>query len=631
VSAPAVHTEQRVVSAGRTLAVHRHRLALAGVLGIAGALDFLRIDRNGHANTYYAGAVRSMLSSWHLFLWTSFDRGGLVSVDKPPLALWVEALSAKLFGYSGPAILLPEGLAGIGAVWVLYLLVARPFGRVAGLCAALALAVTPVSVAIDRDNNPDALFVFLLVCAAWAGARAVERSRLRWLLASAAFVGLAFETKLLVAAFVVPGLALAYLLCARLRLATRIAHLLAAGAVLLAVSGAWIAAVELTPASDRPWLGSTSDNSALSLLFGYNGFGRVDGQTGGTSSNGASGGTFSGTPGPFRLLNDALGDQIAWLLPLAIVGGCAAAIWAWRRQRSQVGPLLVVGGWFITAATILSISAGIVHTYYVSALAPAVAGLAGIGVVALYRDARRAGPWVGLPLLAVVFTAWLQVALLDRSDYRPWLAQIVVAAAVVACLSLVALAVFPDWRRRGAVAVVALGVAFGGFLAAPAAWSQSTLLTAVDGVFPGAGPNFLDNGFGGRFANAFGGGSGDLTTALSYVERHRAGRRFALIVQSEEGAADSVVAGERVAAMGGFTGRETVLAPAYLARLVAAGEARYFLLGGNMGGGFGGGAGTSNATVSKVESVCAAVASSAWGGGSGTLYDCAGKAALLRE
>ncbi len=628
-SAGAIEVERRSGTVPRALADHWHRFALAGILVLAATLDLVRIDRNGFANTYYAGAVRSMLSSWHLFLWTSFDRGGLVSVDKPPLALWVEAASAKLFGFSGPAILVPEALAGVGAVWVLYLLVARHFGRVAGLAAALALAVTPVSVAIDRDNNPDALFVFLLVCAAWAGARAVEQSRLRFLLTSAAFVGLAFETKMLVAAFVVPGLALAYLLFARLRLATRLLHLLAAGGVLLVVGGAWIAAVELTPAADRPWLGSTSDNSALSLLFGYNGFGRVDGQTGGTSSNGI-GGVFSGTPGLFRLLNDALGDQIAWLLPLAVVGGCSAAIWAWRRRRSQLGPLLIVGGWFVTAAGILSISAGIVHTYYVSALAPAACALAGIGAVSLFRDARRAGPWVGPPLLAVVFTAWLQITLLDRSGYRPWLVQIVVAAAVLACTGLVALAVFPEWRRRGAVAAAALAVAFAGFLAAPAAWAQSTLLTPVSGVFPGAGPNFESRGAG--FANALGGGgAGDIDAALAYAEAHRAGTRFALVVSSEEEAADSVVAGKRVAAMGGFTGRETVLAPSYLAQLLASGEARYFLLGGSGGsGGPGFGFGTANATVSKVESVCTAVDSSAWGGGTGaTLYDCAGKAAAL--
>ena len=152
-----------------------------------------------------------MLQSWHNFFFVSFDPGGLVSVDKPPLALWLEAASAKLFGYSGWAILLPEALAGIAAVWLLYLLVARCIGRVAGLVAALALAVSPVSVAVNRDNNPDALLALLLVAAAYVGARAIESGRLRTLLLAAVLVGLAFNTKMLAAMVVVPGLALAYL------------------------------------------------------------------------------------------------------------------------------------------------------------------------------------------------------------------------------------------------------------------------------------------------------------------------------------------------------------------------------------------------------------------------------------
>ena len=618
---------QRTVAdspAVRRLALHWHRLALAGVLGVAAALDFVRLDRNGWANTYYAAAVHSMLSSWHNFFFASFDPGGLVSVDKPPVAMWVEATSAKIFGFSSVAILAPEAIAGIASVWLLYLLVARHFGRVAGLLAALALAVSPVSVAVARDNNPDALFVLLLVAAAWAGARAVESGRLRWLLGSSVLVALAFDTKMLVAAIVVPGVALAYLLFAPQRLRARLVHLAAAGMVLAVLAGAWLAVIDLTPASDRPYVGSTSDNSALSLAFGYNGLGRVTGQTGGTSFSGNLGGAFSGTPGVFRLLNDALGDQGGWLLPLALVGGISAVVWALRRRRPQLGPLLVVGGWFAAAAFVFSYSSGIVHTYYVSALAPATSALVGIGVVSLARDARRAGPWAAIPLLAIVFTAWLQVAILHRSDYRSWLVGVVVASAVVAGAALVALAVLPEWRLRGRVAVASLAVASLGFLAAPAAWSESTLDVAVNGVFPGAGPSYLSSG--GGLGGGFGAtGADDVDTALAYVESHGAASRFPLVVSSEEEAASYVVDGKPVAAMGGFTGRETVMTSSFLASLVRSGEVRYFLLGGQSGFGPGGGA---NAGETTIESACTAVSSSAWGGGTtgATLYDCAGKA-----
>ena len=626
----------RPVAGERTVALRRHA-PLAAILVLAAVLDCWKLAQNGYANAYYAGAVRSMTTSWHNFLFASFDQGGLVSVDKPPLALWVEAASAKVLGFSGVTILLPEAIAGVLAVWLLYLLVARHFGRVAGLVAALALAVSPVSVAINRDNNPDALFALLLVASVWAGARAVESGRLRWLLGSALLVGLAFNTKMLAAGIVVPGLALGYLLCARRPWGVRLGHLLGAGVVLALVSSAWIAIVELTPAGSRPYVGSTDDNSALSLALGYNGLGRVLGQSGGTSFGGGGGGlggAFSGTPGFFRLINDALGDQGGWLLPLAIVGGASAAIYAWRRRREQLGPLVMIGGWFAAGAVVFSYSSGIVHTYYLSALAPATSALVGIGAVSLARDARRGGLWAIAPLLALLFTAWLELALLDRSGYDAWLKTVVLFAALVAGAAVVALAVGPDWpaATRRLIATGAVAVAVAGLLAPPAAWSATTLQGAVNGVFPGAGPNFISGLVagqgGGVFGRAggppgggggFGGGtSSSIQSALTYAQSHGAASRFPLIVTSEQEAAPYVIAGERVASMGGFTGRETVLTNAFLAKLVGSGEARYFLLGAT---GFGGGpGGGSNTAIQTIQSTCTQVSSVSG------LYDCAGQA-----
>jgi len=680
VSAVTEAAPPRAAAGARRLSASWHLVALTGVLTLAAFLDFFRLSRNGYANTYYAGAVRSMLRSWHNFFFVSFDPGGLVSVDKPPLSLWAEAASAKLFGYSGVSILLPEALAGVLSVWVLYLLVARYFGRVAGLVAALALAVSPVSVAINRDNNPDALFVLLLVLTVYVGARAVESGRLRTVLLAALLFGLAFNAKMLAAGIVVPGLVLGYAAFAPRSWRVRGGHLAAAGVVAIVVSFSWIAAVDLTPASARPYVGSTTNNSALSLALDYNGLGRVTGQTGGTSFGGrGGGGAFSGTPGFFRLLNSALGDQGGWLLPLAILGGISLVVAAIRlRRRRDLGALTVIGGWFVSAAVVFSYSSGIVHTYYLSALAPAACALVGAGVVSLARDARRGGAWLALPAAAIVLGGWLEVALLRRTGYLPWL-QTVVIVATVAALAALAASVLVR-ARRGELAVAAVAIATAGLLAAPAAWSATTLKSAVNGVFPGAGPDFVTGltrtatggfgaqpqgagpqggggglgappqraggfgappqgagGFGGsprgaRPGNGGGNGVGtqssaDVSGALAYVESHGAAKRFGLIVSSEQEAAPYVIAGKPVAAMGGFTGRETVLTHAFLSSLIRSGEARYFLLGGSSGAGPGG---SSNAAASTIESICKAVPSSAWAGSSGssgaTLYDCAGKA-----
>ena len=403
-------------------------------------------------------------------------------------------------------------------------------------------------------------------------------------------------------------------------------------------------------------------------------------------------------PACFRLLNDVLGDQGAWFLVLAIVGGLSALLAAVRlRHRAQLAALAALGGWFIAAAVIFSLSSGIIHTYYLSAMAPATAALVGIGAVSLVDDARSRRR-AALPIVALVGSAWLALDLLRRSDYLPWLQALVVGGAIVGVAGVLAAAAWPDDRPRSRLASIAIVAAVATLLAAPLAWSATTSHSAVNGVFPGAGPNFVSGlgvtgssgmgmfgggrgGFGPRGTNGWppgrrypsrrlrrrrtaggvsrprraasraasavsGGGacgapgafgsSADVDAALAYASANDPGSRWTLIVSNEQEAASYVIKGRRVASMGGFTGRETVLTPSYLSRLVSSGEARYFLLG-SSGGGFG--PGSSNAAATTVESVCKVVelrdarrtgtSASAVAATSSQLYDCAGKAAEL--
>lgn len=173
-----------------------HALALAAVLVLAAFLNFFRIGSLGYGNTYYAAAVKNMLTSWHNFFFVSFD-AGFISVDKPPLGLWVQAASAWLFGFHGWSLLLPQALAGVASVALLYHLVGRTFGMGAGLVAALALALTPIVVATSRNNTADMLLVFTVLAAAWVVVHSVETGRLRWLLLGAAIVGLGFNIKMM--------------------------------------------------------------------------------------------------------------------------------------------------------------------------------------------------------------------------------------------------------------------------------------------------------------------------------------------------------------------------------------------------------------------------------------------------
>jgi 4-amino-4-deoxy-L-arabinose transferase-like glycosyltransferase len=267
----------------RALAPRLPRPELALLLALAAVLDLWALSRNGWANQYYSAAVRSMSSSWHDFLFASLDRAGVMTVDKPPLALWVQALSVRAFGFHPLSVLVPQALMGVASVGLVYDLVRRRFGRIGGFLGGLALALTPMAVAVSRHNNPDALLVLCSVAAVWCAVRALEDGTARWLVLSGVCVGLGFETKMGVALTVVPGIAAAWLLLApagRGRLHA-IRQLLAGGSAMVLVGGAWPALVELVPASQRPWISGTGDNNVLSLILGYNGLGRVDGQTGG--------------------------------------------------------------------------------------------------------------------------------------------------------------------------------------------------------------------------------------------------------------------------------------------------------------------------------------------------------------
>ena len=518
------------------------RLPLVVVLLLAAFLNFYGLSREGYSNAYYAAAVKSMMQSWHNFFFNSFDPGGFVTIDKPPLGFWLQVASAKIFGFNGVSILLPQALAGVLSVALLYYLVSRIFGRAAGLIAALALAVTPISVVTNRNNTIDSTLVLVVLLGAWAITRAVETGKLRWLLLCAVFVGLGFNIKMLQAFLVLPAFGLMYFVGVRVSWRRRILHLFLAAAALLAVSLAWVTAVDLTPASQRPWVGSTTNNSELTLAIGYNGLQRLTGNrsvgttsdAGGPSGNtvrsggngapsGSGGGPGgvgeNGPTGPLRLLDTQLGSQIGWLLPLAVLGFLAAA-WQTRRRWPLDGrqaALVLWGRWLVTTGVFFSI-AGFYHTYYLVMVAPAIAALAGIGIATLWQMYRQPGSrtWPLLPL-SLLGVAGVQVHVLaDYPAWARWLTPLIVGTCVLAAVALL-LAHF--WRTRGAspgrrlpgmVALVAAALGTLVLLAAPTAWAANSVSSAVSGGILHAGPTAS----GSSSMGGFGGPSSGSSTAF---------------------------------------------------------------------------------------------------------------------
>ena len=433
-------------------------------------------------------------------------------MDKTPASLWVMELSGRIFGFSQWSMLAPQALEGVASVGLLYAAVRRWFGPLAGLVAGLVLALTPVAALMFRFNNPDALLVLLMTAAAYALVRAIENGRTRWLVLCGVLLGFAFLAKMLQAFLVVPGFAIAYLWAGAPRAwLRRLWQTAAMGAGIIVGAGWWILIAELTPAADRPYFGGSTNNNILQLAIGYNGLGRLDGnETGSIGGGGAQGSGFGGATGLLRLFHSEFGGQISWLLPAALI--CLAGMaWVSRRavrtDRIRAAALLW-GGWVIVTGLVFSYMSGIIHPYYMVALAPGIGALVGIGAGVLSGGVwggrppeavqqRRLG-WAGSSVAAatVLVTAVWSYILLDRTpDWLPWVRWVVLVAGVLSAIALLAgpwLARAVSFRR---LVLLPVGLAMVAGLAGPAAYTLDTVNTAHTGAIPSAGPAAV--GFGG--------------------------------------------------------------------------------------------------------------------------------------
>ncbi len=659
--------------------------ALASVLALATVLYVWNLTDNGYGNTFYAAAVRSMTQSWRNFFFASYDPGGFITVDKPPVFLWVGALSARVFGYSSWSILLPSAVAGIASVGLLWLIVRRYFGLMAATIAGLVLALTPISVAVNRLNLPEPFLMLALIGAAGATLRSLESRRWwAWTALAGFLAGVAFNIKMLDGWIPGPALPLALVVGVSAVSRTSIrrlgGQLAVLGAVTLVVSASWMVVVDAWPASQRPYIGGSTNNTVLDLALGYNGFGRVDGanQGGGgragpvfnagrqpqmptnqPSRNGnggafgafrGAGGIIGGIPSSLRMFDTANGGQIGWLLPFALGGGLVA-FWHWRRDPVRRAFAALFLGWVLLYGGVFSYAQGTYHSYYTSALAPGVAAAVGVGAVATARAVRRDRRWLLIAIGLVALTLWTQLHIEGRTpDFYGWVRPLTVVTAL-AGVAVVAVLAF---RRLPVVAGMALSLV--GLLLLPAAWSVSAAVNpSLNTTLPQAGPQ--QGASGGTFGSqAFDSGAAQLA---AWLQAHRdPSATWQLAVTSSQNASRLIAQyNVSVMAMGGFMGTDNAISIASFSDLVRSDAVRYVLTSGSgefAGRSFGaappnqrdgrsanGGAGAlpngffgattgPNAVVAAVQDVCTAV-SNAPSGYQGVLYDCAGKGDALRQ
>ncbi|MFJ9559167.1 ArnT family glycosyltransferase [Streptomyces fuscichromogenes] len=444
-------------------------------------------------NTFYDAAVYSGTKSWKAFFFGALDSGSFITVDKPPFALWVMGLSARAFGYGTWQLTLPMVAVGVGSVGLLYRLVKRDFGVVAGTIAALVLTLTPITVAINRDTNPDPVLVFLMLLGAAALLKAVRTGKLMPLVWSAVAIGFAFNTKMMQAYVVLPAFFLVYLWATDLSLGRRVRNLAVATVALVVSSAWWMVIVDLIPASSRPYIGGSTDNTVWDLVIGYNGFGRIFGASSsvGSAGNGAS---FGGSSGLYRMFNDIMGGQISWLIPFAAIALVGGLVLRGRAPRTDArrAALMLWGGWFVLHFLTFSLAEGTFHPYYVTAMAPGIAALAGAGGVMLHQAFRDGSAakwgWV-LPAGVAASTVWAVVLLQRVSGSGTVYTVAEAVAALGGALAVTGLLVGRFMKRQKLIGLAAVAAVVA-LLAGPAAYSVSAATTAsTNGTNPTAGPS----------------------------------------------------------------------------------------------------------------------------------------------
>ena len=583
--------------------------AFGGLLLFTSIFYLWNLTINGMANSYYAAAAQAASTSWLAWLFGSLDAANFVSVDKPPISMMIMGLFGRLFGFSSWSMLLPHALAGIATVALVYLVVRRWYGARAGLIAGAVMALTPAAALMFRFNNPDSFLTLFLTASAYAFLRSFEGKRpVLWLSIAGLLTGFAFNTKMLQGLLLLPIMTIIYISFVRPKFTTRMWHLGVAGIATIVSTFWWSILVWLTPAVNRPWVGSTNDNNIWSLIFGYNGFGRLFGHGGGPGGGAPGGGGaanmaqigtqaaqstqmtpltggglgaggrgggpggvgFGGETGLLRIFNESFGPNIAWLIPVALIGG-GLVIWllrrAPRRNKERVGVLLWLG-WLLMHIVIFSMTSGTIHPYYVVAMAPAVAALVGIGAPYIWQAHTRRTKVAWILPLSIALTTILSIIMLGYSNYWPWLMWLVMIAGGVATI----LTLLPLSQTKRLKQII-LGLAITAGMAAPIVFSVSTVATAHSGSIPTAGPGAS------AMSNTNNESARAESTLVSFLLENRHGTTWLAAVNSaNESAPIQLSSGQPVMAIGGFNGSDSTLTLSQFKQLVHQGKIRYYVL-----------------------------------------------------
>jgi 4-amino-4-deoxy-L-arabinose transferase-like glycosyltransferase len=619
---------------------------LVAIALLAGYLNMFNIWQEQIVNGYYTAAVTSMLQSFHNFFFASFDPAGYVTVDKPPVTFWIQTISAYIFGVHGWSVILPQALAGVGSVLLMYFLIKPTFGKMSARLASLVFACTPIAAAVSRTNNVDSMLVFTLVLATWMLFRGIRSNKWGWVVGAFAMIGVAFNMKMLQAYMVVPAFYLFYIFASKVNWKSKLKVLTGASAALIALSLSWAVIVDSIPADKRPYMGSSQTNSVLELAFGYNGVSRLTGNQGpggggggarpdggqmqqgdggtqnGTNAaggdgltqdgqmpntdgqvvsgdgqgapggfpdgggpggrNGGGGAFNTGTAGPLRLFQSALSGQISWLIPFAAFGVLALLVGI-RRKKPFTGKQFET-------------------LFWLAWLLPAAVFFSVAGFFHQYYLIMLAAP-----IAALAGAGWTELwnHYRERSGWKMWL----LPAAIAVTTAFEVYIIYPYNQQIGAGWAIGVGAAGAAaalilvlaskkeklahkaailgllaLLAAPMYWAATPLLYGGNSMLPEAGPSLKQSsGMGG---SRMGGSSEVNSKLLDYVTSNNTGETYLFAVSRATEASSYIIkTGKAVMAMGGFSGSDPILTVDKLKEMVQNKEIKYFLISSGGGGG----------------------------------------------
>ena len=592
-----------LVRNGNRSMLKKPALLVGPILLLAAVLRCWNLAGHGFDNLYYSPAVLSMASDWHNFWFAAFDPAGFLAIGKPPLAFWMQALSVRLFGFNALAIHLPQVLAGMLSVLLVFVLARRVTSVAGAAIAALIAAIIPASVAVDRSNLADSWLLLVLLSAVALTLAATDKGSVKQLALGSALIGAGFMTKLIVAFLALPAIFLTYFLTAPITFRRRLLHLALAAVVVVLFSLVWPVAVDLTPQERRPYIAETNDNSMLSLAFGFQGIGRMtkssepevkEGETGrGAEPSGEDIARRSGPghakgrrpaleitghggpPGLLRLTNRDMAGHIAWFLPVMLVGLIAMIPrkrpnWTWSGLDRDVLFWLV---WLLTFAAVFSLPPTFIHPYYLTLLAPAMAILTALAAKNIWQELERGGRSLFLPVAAVVLSLLWHAMILGF--YPAWARVLVPALAVAGLASVLGMLM----ARRPFLRKLALALGAVATLVSPLLWAATPALAPVGRMVPIADPELLDYQ---KRATAEGIQPTHLPALVRFLQANRRDEQFLLAVRDIHWAGPVILQSRAaVMALGGYYGREETLSVDEFAGKVASGQIRYVLLSAN--------------------------------------------------